>query len=128
MKQINSKKIIAITIRQILTSGMKPSEVAKTLKVSRQLVHKWKNKDPLTPRKPRKFKLNRTHIKKLIELGEDKYTAINHHSFRKIAHKLNSLFEKRSKGKFRVSHTTINKCLKSCSQFPKKSGCLELQP
>ena len=55
-KKFNRKETV-ITIKQLLERGMMPLEVAKTLGVSFQLVYKWRNKDPSTPRKKRKSKL-----------------------------------------------------------------------
>ena len=97
-------------MRELLNRGYKPMEVARALNTSKQLVYKWMKKDPLTQRKPRKSKIKKFHIQTMKKLGEDKFTGINHASSRKIAHKLERLFNKGSKT-FKIFHTSVNKLL-----------------
>jgi transposase len=119
MKKLNNNKIKALTIRELLKNGMKPKEVAQKLNTSLQLVYKWRKRDPLEPRKQRKGKLKRNHIKMLKKLGADKYTGINHASSRMIAYKLNRLFG-RGRKTFNVSHSTVNTYLNRCLSKPRK--------
>ncbi len=100
-----------VTIKELLKNGVKPLEVAKQLKVSHQMVYKWRTKDLNQPRKQRLSKIKNIHIKKMRSWAENKYTGINKASSRKIAEKLNLMFRHENKNKLNVSHVTVNNAL-----------------
>jgi transposase len=89
-------------------------EIAKTLKVSHQLVYKWKNKQ-VEPRKPRKPKLTKKYLKLMREWAEGKSTGVDMASSRKITRKLNFKFKNLS-----VSHMTVNRTLNKILTKPRK--------
>ena len=117
-KKINED---ALTIRRLIASGVKQAEIARLLKITRQKVSYWANKN-FKLNQIRKKKFSQFYIDKIIILARNKTTSAM--SCRKIASIINTSFIKRNikkNGKqLKISFKTVSNYLKEEFGKPKK--------
>ena len=123
--------VAKVTIKGLLDSGINPAKIIKEykdkknfkhLKLTFQKLYYWKNNDFKTEIK-RRNKLNYEEIEIIRKMAENKTTA--EMSSRKIADKMNKLFESKgrmnAKGKkFKIGKSTIFKYLINDFGRPRK--------
>ena len=113
VKKLN---LIAATIKTLLQNNVRPINIARKLKISKQRVNYW-IKTPIKSIQSRRKKLDKKYIDKIISLGENQTTSAM--SSRKIANIMNSEF-KANDINLSVSKDTVNRYLKETFGKPRK--------
>ena len=113
VKKINKR---AVLIKELLNLGYTSSQIAKKLKIRKQIVSYWKNTELKTIQYRRK-KLDQEDIDKIVKLAENKTTS-NMGSI-KIASIMNKDFKKKGKG-ITISKNTVCRYLNEYLGKPRK--------
>ena len=117
-KKINQD---TITIKKLISRGIKQAEIARLLGIPRQKVNYWSKREYPTNKKRRK-KLSQFYVDKIIRLAKNKTTSSM--SCRKIARIINTSFIKRNikyKGKHvKIFFKTVSNDLSEIYGKPKK--------
>ena len=108
--------LIAATIKTLLKNKVRPINIARKLKISRQRVNYW-IKTPIKSSQSRRKKLDKMYIDKIISLGENQTTSSM--SSRKIANIMNSEFQKEDIN-LSISKDSVNRYLKEAFGKPRK--------
>ena len=113
VKKINKR---AVLIKELLNLGYTSSQIAKKLKIRKQIVSYWKNTELKTIQYRRK-KLDQEDIDKIIKLAENKTTS--NMGSRKIASIMNKDFKKKGKS-ITISKNTVCRYLNKYLGKPRK--------
>ena len=119
VKKINRD---AESIKKLLSMGYKQTEIVKMLKIKKQKVSYWANKEIIQIQKRRK-KLKNVYIERIIKWARNKTTSTM--SSRKICTMINSVLNKRNEVDYKkrpisISYRTISNYLKEHYGRPKK--------
>ena len=113
---VNKLNSIRATIKTLFKSKVRPIDIARKLKVSKQRVNYWA-KTPLKSIQTRRKKLGQIYIDKIIALGENQTTSSI--GSRKIANIMNAESKKEDIN-LSVSKDTVNRYLKAALGKPRK--------
>ena len=108
--------LLAATIKTLLKNKVRPINIARKLKISKQRVNYWV-KTPIKSSQSRRKKLDKIYIDKIISLGENQTTSSM--SSRKIANIINSEFQKEDIN-LSISKDSVNRYLKEAFGKPRK--------
>lgn len=113
------KQNIAITIQTDHKAGMKPTEIANLLGVSKQRVNYWIH-HKLANKRKRRTKLTRNEKNYLIKWAKDRPLSLA--SAKKIQRKFNSLPKRKKEKKLqkKISVSTVNRILNKYISKPKQ--------
>ena len=108
--------LLAATIKTLFKNKVRPIDIARKLKISKQRVNYW-IKTPIKSSQIRRKKLDKIYIDKIISLGENQTTSSM--SSRKIANIMNAQFQKEDIN-LSISKDTVNRYLKEAFGKPRK--------
>ena len=115
-KMVKKLNILAATIKTLYENHVRPIDIAKKLKISKQRVNYW-IKTPIKLEQYRKKKLDDDKINKIVSLAENKTTSSM--SCRKIALMMNEDFKKENLN-LKISKDSVNRYLKAALGRPRR--------
>ena len=116
MKSLTRVAIRGAIQAECAIGEMTIQEIAEKYKVSKTTVMKWKFRDsPISQKRKRKSKLGQKAKRFLYKAAANKFTGSEKASSRRLQNKLFSKFQ------LKVSHVTVNKCLRKILEKPRRA-------